>query len=197
MWPRKQLDHQFVDAEKARSRRRKSAPIRESTVRARKKCADPDLWARKKCADTQKWPNGRGKGAPTAQNGRGKNAPVKLSNHGHKWVPGLKSSGKPILARTISPRSVRPTGGDGASRFWKRGELEDARPREGRARTPSRFPRFELNTKSGVTQRAKKRPNFRTRSRSPPRAPARARRAKSKKRQVSRLHSATFATRNG
>ena len=186
-----------MDAEKARSRRRKSAPIRESTVRARKKCADPDLWRGKSAPTRKKGRTGAEKARPRHKMGAEKTRPSNLSNHGHKWVPGLKSSGKPILARTISPRSVRPTGGDGASRFWKRGELEDARLREGRARTPSRFPRFAHRIKSGGTERAKKRPNFRTRSRSPPRAPARARRAKSKNRQVSRLHSATFATRNG
>ena len=123
------------------------------------------LWARKKCADTRNRPNEHEKSVLTAEHEHGKSVSIK---YGHKWVPGLKSSRKPILGRTISPRSVRPTGGDAASRFWKRGELEDARLREGRACTRSHFPRFELRVKSCDMRRAKKRPNFRTRSRSPP-----------------------------
>ena len=157
-------------------------------------CVHADLRAREKRADNRNRRNEHGKSVFTAKHGHGKSVSIK---YGHKWVPGLKSSGKPILGRTISPRSVRPTGGDAASRFWKRGELEDARLREGRACTRSHFPRFELRVKSCGMRRAKKRPNFRTRSRSPPRASARGSCAPLPKRQRPRLHSATLATRNG
>ena len=129
--------------------------------------------------------------------GTEKLCPSKMSNNGHKWVPGLKISGKPVFASAISPRSARPTSAGGASRFWKRGERNDARPREGRACTPSHFPRFELKVKSCGIENAKKRSNFRTRSRTPPRASARGSRAPLPKRQRPRLHSATLATRNG
>ena len=129
--------------------------------------------------------------------GTEKLCPSKMSNNGHKWVPGLKISGKPVFASAISPRSARPTSAGGASRFWKNESQDDARPREGRACTPSHFPRFELKVKSCGIENAKKRSNFRTRSRSPPRASARGSRAPLPKRQRPRLHSATLATRNG
>ena len=113
------------------------------------------------------------------------------------YVTGLTILGKPVFGRTISPRSVRPTGGDGASRFWKTEYRDDARLCDERAGLSAHFPRFERKGKSCSKKSAEKRSNFRTRSRSPPRASVRASCASLPKRQVPRLHSATLATRNG
>ena len=165
------------------------------SVGARKRRADADFWARKRCADYPKQPNERGKGAPTAKHGRGKYAQIKrrvTNGFRVKKVPGTRFLERRYLREACAPRAGTARPNFGKEVNW----TMYAFARAVRAHF-LHFPRFELKVKSCGIENAEKRSNFRTRSRTPPRASARARRAKSKKRQVPRLHSATFATRNG
>ena len=151
-----------------------------------------------KARSPRNWVHERRKRTFTSENERGKNA---FSHYCKKWAKVPKSSSKKRQSQIFEGRYLREAralrAGTVRPDFGKMiHETMHAAATSVRDRK-AHFPRLKANVKSCAKKSAKKRSNFRTRPRSPPRASARPRTFFVLLSDISTLHSANLATRNG